>query len=242
MADPVKDNPLGTFEGSSLSRESADELAIATIPAKLLGKEAQLFRSKWYDYRRLHPMVATYYFVHCYGEAYRDAMVKSFDCERGIYRKGVKGNFILKKERLSFWRLRQMADGMGIPYRPFLTAAISHYIDHTGWKNVPRPGHLAAGTAPSAAYEAWESLCKHRLQLPVDPFFTAEGFVGHPYQVECELWLLEQAQRRERPKFALAALVDTYKRVRESVLQRLPPQLQDEVARERALAMQLSQS
>ena len=239
MADPVE--YLGPFAGSELSRQTADERTIALIPHELLAPEVQLFTKKWYDYRRLHPMVATYYFVSCYSEAYRQAMVKAFDCERGQYRKGVKGDFLDKKERLSFWRLRQMADGMGMPYPVFLRACMSHYLDDTGWLHVPRPSHLGSGTATVAAYEEWNDLCRHRLQIPADPFYRADAYIGHPYQDECEAWLLEQAQRRENPRFAVAALVDTYKTVRACALDGLPERLQEEVARERGSAATISQ-
>jgi hypothetical protein len=224
VATPVE--VLGEFDGANLSRETADELSIARIKHALLKNEAQLYNTKWYDYRRLHPTVATYYFVHCYGGAYRDAIRKAFDARGADYRKGATGDFLDKGERNTFWKLRQIADGFGMPYRPFLRAAIDYYLDQTGWTHVPRPCHLLAPAPLDAAHAAWQEDCKNRLQLPADPFFTVEGFIDHPYQVECEAWLIENALSRHNPKFALHALYKNYARVRACAL---PPQWLGEV-------------
>jgi hypothetical protein len=233
--------PFETYPGSTFTRETADEMSIGRIHHGLLKKEAQLFDQKWFDYRRLHPTVATHYFVHCYTAAYSRTIKKAFDVQRGPWHPGVKVEWWPKLETSSFWRLRQQADGMGIPYYFFVCRLMDYFLDSTHWSRVPRPAHLGKDEAIASVSGAWEEALRTRLQLPEDTFYTAPAFVGHPYQIQCEAWLLEQAQRRSNPRYSIAMLIYKYAHVRECALDALPEQLQAEVRDLRGMAEQLSQ-
>lgn len=203
--EPSPKEWLDYFFGHDLDRNHAELLALQYVPTALMRQEAELYRKKWFDYRRLHPTVATYYFASCYSKAYGDAM-KVMKDRSGQYMKGFKGlDFIESRERLSFWRLRQGVDKLGIRYEFFLRKAMHWYIE-AGWLQPPRPSHLL--NSPEMIVEvmmAWEQECEARMQWPKDPTYKASSWCGSIDQVAWEAWCVDQIRKRRHPQYALHA-------------------------------------
>ena len=219
---------LGYFFGHDIDREHAELLALQYVPTMLMRQEAELFRKKWFDYRRLHPTVATYYFASCYSKAYGQAMKVMKDVS-GQYMKGFKGmDFLESRERLSFWRLRQGVDKLGIRYDFFLRRAMDWYVA-AGWLQPPRPSHILNN--PEMIVEvmmAWEEECRARMQWPKDPTYKASAWCGSIDQVAWEQWCVDQLHKRQHPQYALHAALYTEHVLRiEAAIENFPERVID---------------
>lgn len=199
---------FGQFFGADLGRDACDVLAIQHIPAKLRAEEPELYGKKWFDYRRMHPVIATYLFAHQYSEAYSRMTVAVEDFERGKFKRGVKTpDFFESREKLSFWRLRQFADLHGIRYDFFMREAMNWCIAR-GWRQPPRPAHIYSNADMILdVLNAWTQECRAKLQYPKDDHFQIESWCGAQDQLAYEQWLLDQIATRRVPRFALHAAV-----------------------------------
>lgn len=185
----------------------AELLAIQHIPQSLLNREAELMRAKWFDYRRLHPTIASYYLAHCYAKAFKEVNKLMKGDEVGQYQQPFqKMNFLeLDKEKLSFWRLRQLIDSLGMRYDFFLREMMKWYTGN-GWTSPPRPCHLLNNAqAITDTMVAWEEECRARLQIAKDPYFKAKNWVGGVDQIAWENFLITQIKHRRHPQYALGA-------------------------------------
>ena len=194
---------FGYFFGHDLGLLHAELLAIQHITPKLLKEEAALYRTKWFDYRRIHPTKATYLLAHCYNRAYQDCMVVMRD-RSGKFMRGFKGmDFMESREKLSFWRLRQRIDSLGIRYEFFLRKAMDWHVS-AGWLQPPRPSHLSTNEDMiTDVMMAWEEECAARIQYPQDTRYKVENFFGHIDQLDWEAFVIAQIKNRRHPHYAL---------------------------------------
>ena len=206
---------LGNFYGGNLGFLNYEVLTIQHIPRKELRCEAELMGVKWFDYRRLHPMQATYYFVKCWTDAYRSFVRRNLDAERAPYVRCVKErDFLDAKEKLSIWRLRQKLDRLGMRYDFFLMFALRWFYRFKGDNGAiyaPRPSHMASNDdLLSDAIIAWEEQCATSLQFARDPYFRVANFNGCDTQRAHEAFVLQQIKKRRVPHFALHAAMYLY--------------------------------
>lgn len=194
---------FGLFFGHDLEMLHAELLAIQHIPASLTKKEPELMRKKWFDYRRMHPTKATYLFAQAYNRAYGDCVSVMKD-RSGKFMRGFKGlDFMESRERLAFWRLRQLIDSLGIRYDFFLRKAMDWHVE-AGWLQPPRPSHIGANAdMVTDVMMAWEEECAARIQFPRDSRYKAVNFFGHVDQLDWESWLVAQIATRRHPQYAL---------------------------------------
>jgi len=241
--NPSEPNWLGPYPGSELSRQDCEVLTVQNIPHKLLKEESALMQTKWFDYRRLHPMHATFYFLECYKDAYQgfiraavnaEAAPYSLPCATKEYKmvkssktgRMVKSNFVIRegltfidsRERLSFWKLRQLADRIGIRYDFFLNQAMKWYREQcfrSGKVHAPRPSHIATNEELLATVMlAWEGELETRLQIPKDPIFSTIKFVGSPLQLSYERFAIEQVGKYRHQRFSLSSLIYKHDAIR----------------------------
>ena len=194
---------LGSFYGAAFTFLEYEALTVQSIPHADRRNEAHLMRTKWYDYRRLHPLQATFFFVECYARAYGDHLKMAFEHKRRFQR-GFKGkSFLESPEKLSFWRLRQVVDKLGIRYEFFMRHAMMWFFKR-GWLHLPRPSHIANNDDLLAdVVLAWETYCADSIQFPADNWYCVRHFVQHPDQLAFEASLVEQVKRKRNPQFAL---------------------------------------
>lgn len=196
---------LGYFYGHDLTFLHAELVAIQHVSDALLKKETGLMQTKWFDYRRMHPTKATYYLAHCYNRAYQDCVSVMKD-RSGKFMRGFKGLDVFQsKEKLSFWRLRQLVDSLGIRYDFFLRHAMDWHVN-AGWLQPPRPSHLGANQDMiTDVMMAWEEECAARIQFARDPRYKAKNFIGHTDQLAYEDFLIAQISHRRHPQYSLHA-------------------------------------
>ena len=138
------------FPGSEWSAVECDALAIQYVPLVLLQEEAALYGSKYWDYRFMHPAQATQLFAHSYARAKKHAVERRTDIWVGRNMKGIKDPVIFdlgQRAVIGFWKGRQMADRMGIPYDFYCEAAML-FADVARWENLPTATQLYSDNVP----------------------------------------------------------------------------------------------
>lgn len=195
---------FGPFYGQDLSPEEADALAIGHIPKPVRALEAELMDKKWFDYRLLHPTVATYLFAQCYTKGYQRFIRVSQDHERAAFVKGFKGeDFMNSREKGTFWKVRQKVDELGIRYDFFMARAIDFCINN-GWHQPPRPSHLYSNADLMVeVMNNWHHEKAGRLQFPKDKHFRVENYTGTNVQMAFEKFILDEVAKRQHRKYSL---------------------------------------
>lgn len=201
-------NHFGPFYGQDLGPDEADVLAIAHIDQKVLKRESELMTTKWFDYRLLHPTVATYLFAHHYTKAYQRYIAITQDFERAPFVKGFKGqDFFMSREKGTFWKMRQRADESCMRYDFFMNNAINYCIA-AGWRQPPRPAHIYTNADMIIDINnSWDEETKARLQFPKDPAFRVENFTGSREQLAFEKWIMDQVAKRAHRKYSLHSAI-----------------------------------
>jgi hypothetical protein len=200
----------GSFFGSDFSFRDCEILTIQHIPAKLLKLEVELMNKKWFDYRRMHPLYATNYFMECYKMAYREFTRIAVDSDRADFVKPIKGDdFLNAREKLSIWRLRQLVDSLGIRYDFFLTECMLWYTEECFRRQSlypPRPGQMGDNEEMIVAVMMrWEEECATRLQLSKDTWYKCYRWHGDAHQKAYENFIVAQIRNRQHKRFTLCA-------------------------------------
>lgn len=203
---------FGAFIGADMQFDDCEAIAIKHAPRKLRDREAALFGTKWFDYRRLHAVQATYLFVHYYNVAYGDFLRQTRDVNLR-FAKAIKGGDVFRqndgkghRDRLAFWRLRQRADEYGIRYDFFVRAAMTCFIED-GWINAPRPSHVDSDEIALRVLDAWTRDCRERLQWARHPFYSVAQWRGHPDQRAYEDSIVQAILRKPTKRFGIHAAV-----------------------------------
>lgn len=204
---------LGYFLGHDLSFLDAEVLMMKNIADPVIKKESGLMRTKWFDYRRMHPTKATYYFAHCFNRGYQQFMVTTYDRSGRFMRAFKQLDIMHAYEKLAVWKLRQLCDGIGMRYDFFTHHAFRWYSDDWYLKHLdkgriaaPRPAHIGANNdLITDVMLKWEEECAARLQFAKDPRYKAYNYFGHQDQIDYENWLVEQLKQRRHPQYGLHA-------------------------------------
>ena len=165
------------FYCDNLTFDHYEILTINNIPKKDRKNESELMQTKWFDYRIMHPMYATYYFYHLYVKAYQAFWRKSINSESASFIFPFKGearlDFLKAREKLSIWRLRQSADMLGIRYEFFLTTAFNkmHRMQAGGRVIAPRPAMFNKEEFLAEILLSWEEMQRTSLQTACSPYF-----------------------------------------------------------------------
>lgn len=185
-------------------------LALTKVQPIYRQREADLFQRKWFDYRHLHPVQATYLFAECYQEAMKKAYIENKDkasAEDAIAFKGDIFTGVQAHELTSIWRARQMLDALGLRYEFALRYAVRRFSD-IGWRIFPRPNQLYGEEFLLDARDAWHIECEASLQIPLHERFQMAHFIGHSDQLAYQAWLIEQIKKRPVQYTALARAIN----------------------------------
>lgn len=213
----------GIFYGCTLDQAQCEILAIQNIDRKILAIEPKLYAYKWFDYKELHPTMATYLFAHHYNRAYGDFMGACLDRGKRFMVSFKGKDVMLAREKKSFWKLRQKIDELGIRYDFFCREAMNWCIAN-GWRQPPRPAHVATNDELIIhVTNLWEMECRGKIQWAISPRYTAAAFVGAPDQLAYEKHLMERIMQRAHPKFSIHAALYLHDALRiEAAIQALP--------------------
>lgn len=190
------------FLGQGLPLTTYDELAYRLIRKDWRDLEAELFTTKWFDYRFMHPTEATYLYASCYEGAYRRAFRANFDAARADEVRVFKKSNVFCDDRSvisGLWRGRQKADALGIPYDIFLSLAFKEVLRFWKQKHMPRPSHLYNDDLLARVIQGWEELQSARLIYATHDAYKLENARGLACQLEHVAWLKRQAFKRDNP-------------------------------------------
>lgn len=162
--------------------------------------EVPLFTSKWFDYRFMHPVKATYLFAHHYRQVYRRLFAENFDEARAEFVKGFRGEDLFRDAPAvivsSMWRARQHADAIGCPYEVYISAAANKLL-RLNRANMPYISEFYQGWVLDAVQQAWSEMQSGRLFVAKHSAFQAQNYRGLKVQDEHHDWLFEQARKRD---------------------------------------------
>lgn len=220
----------GGFYGCEMNTEQADIAAVQHITPKLLELEPKLMRKKWFDYRQLHPTVATYLMVSEYVRGFKRMTEVAFDVDRAKFVRGMKDvDFMNSRERNTFWKLRQKIDDSGMRYDFFMRKAFDWCVA-AGWLQPPRPSQIYNNHDLIVdVMNQWDLECRGKIQYPEDPHFQVENWTGSIDQLAYEQYLIEAIKTRRNPMFALNAAIYEMGALRiEAALENFPAGLVEE--------------
>lgn len=197
------------------------------VPKKLQDFDAGLYQTKWFDYRRMTPLESTIEYIKHYGNAYKDTYARELDYDRaqfvqpmtytklltglnsdhGATEEGAKELRGLKIKLSSFWKGRQIADAIGIPYNLYLDYAFEFRMRRWQRAYLPQPMHLYHEYCVEKIQERWEQFKESRTLMPEDPAYMVQNYIGIQYQNDFHEWLFEQAKKRGDEAWFLADMI-----------------------------------
>lgn len=187
--------------GFDLSDEDCDHIWFrANIRKEWSSFEIALFSTKWFDYRFLHPVRATYVFAHHYRAIYKRIFAEQFDHKRAEYVKGFKGDDLFVDASAvtvsGMWRARQHADAIGCPYEIYIEAAVNKVL-RLNRSNMPFVTELYQGWVLDAVQQVWAERQQGRLYVGQHDAYLNENYAGLDVQNDHHEWLFTQASTRE---------------------------------------------
>jgi len=166
--------------------------------------ERQLDHTKWFDYRFITPWKATQLFRHSYQYDYH----RQF--QRGVKMVAVESAAsaiplprIPVRELTSFWKVRQFADQLGVPYDIFLTAAFSALLSDSRPRK-PRVNQFLAVESRSKIADCvkkyWDECRQAQLRFSRLPAYREESFRKRPAQISHREWVLGEVRAKLNAK------------------------------------------
>lgn len=212
-----------SFPGVEWTRYECEALAVRFAPLNLLPEEGELFRTKHWDYRFLHPAQATQLFAHCYAQAKKHAVERRTDIWVGRNMKGLKDPVIYSLDARTitgFWKGRQMADRMGMPYDFYCEAAML-FADVARWENLPTPIQLYSDNVPEHLRTTdfavsmltfigskWLDRIQTSIPYATHEAYLVENFKGGPEQIAYLNYLGDKIRESNYPAAVLASVLE----------------------------------
>lgn len=211
------------FPGCDWSPTLCDELAIKFVPISLLAEESELFSVKHWDYRFLHPTQATQLFAHSYAQAKKHAVERRTDIWIGRNMRGIKEPVIFDLDARSitgFWKGRQMADRLGIPYDFYCENAM-FFADVARWENLPTPIQMYSQNVPEHLKTTnfavsmvefvglkWAERMDNMNNYASHEAYLAENYRGGDHQNAYLNYLGEKIKESAYPEAVLASVME----------------------------------
>lgn len=205
------------FYGDHFTDDDCELIALTQIHAQHLEGEAAAMQSKWFDYRMMPHVRATYWFARCYNQAYQNFFAETRDKDTAKMIRGIHHEDVFKsRDKTAVHLARQAFDMIGVRYEFGLSFAMQRFLDR-GWKSMPRPNQLYGEELIEDMADAWRIECSARLQIPTNPMFLAENYTGTRIQREFHEWLFQQINRRSVRHLGLGQAVYVAKVLPESI-------------------------
>jgi hypothetical protein len=162
--------------GLDTGADDAARLMNQFIRKDWIDMEPALYKAKWFDYRFMNPVQATYLYAHEFIRFYRLCASKNFSSRNGDFRQPIMGGDLFKlperkqeettesferrtkRKKLQIsgiWRGRQFADAMGMPYAEYLEFAFHWTMRFWKQAHPPRPTQMYTDLVLDRAGDAW---------------------------------------------------------------------------------------
>lgn len=207
-----------------------DLLTHSMVPGSLKENDKELFRSKWWDYRFMTPFEATIAYIDAFGQEMRKFYARDIDFEKAQHITVVTGQAVrdgllvndkkAKQSFSSFWRGRQVADALGMPYKTYVYEAINNRLRYwTDVKIQDKKGrwHTKMPTAAQVYGEnnvervaaRWEELQASMIHYAEHHAFLAQNYEAAPIQNEYFAHLIARARKTMDFTATLVEMIET---------------------------------
>ena len=183
--------------GIETTREMGEVIAHSILP-KWRPFEVSLMQTKWFDYRQLTPVQATYLFAHYYRDAFKRFFRMHVNHASAEYVKPLKDEDLFKNKQVTvsgLWRARQHADAMGVPYEEYLADAFERAMK-TQRERLPLTTQLYTDNVLEFVQERWEQRQRAKLYVAESDLYRNDNYLGLTAQDAHHEWLFAQAEKR----------------------------------------------
>lgn len=231
--------------GLALTPQRYDALTVEHIPAKYWARESELYKGKWWDYRIMHPLQATYHFVQAYRAAYKVAYARRTDSEAAKWIRVFQHDDFLEgapSTRTALWLARQQADEIGCPYTFFCNRAM-HYAERRDWAMLPRPQAMYSTrpmyqsdlTIAQYVERQWQERCRVEIMHAESDFYRVENFVNNVHQRQHQRMLIERVRHLPQRVTLIGSFVYDQRLLLEEFVCELLPDGNELLARAKSL-------
>lgn len=143
------------------------------IGQKLRKFDRDLYATKWWDYRFMSPFDATLEYIDAFGEASRVIYSREIDYERAKHIRVVSrreiiegvldGDIRARQSFSAFWRGRQVADAIGMPYPVYIHEAMTQRMRAWQRSYLPKPGHIYSERDVERVAQRWAEINAERI-------------------------------------------------------------------------------
>lgn len=230
--------PLDSFPGHDWQALDCEEMVARHISLSLMTGEVDLFETKHWDYRYLHPAQATQLFALHYAAARKRAVQRRVDVYVGHNHRPLKGKtvFELPASKITgFWKARRQADKLGIPYDFYCEQAMQ-FADVARWQNLPGPFQLYSDKVPEHLKttdfavsmvefigQRWLERCKTSYPYATHEAYRVERYANGHHQnqyLNALFKLIDRAQRKD----AVAAMLIEKGQIDRALIEKVYPQ------------------
>ncbi|SER29471.1 hypothetical protein SAMN05216548_114132 [Faunimonas pinastri] len=193
------------WEQPELSRSELDLMAFRLIKPEWMEFERSLYASKWFDYRYMHPLEATFEYVRELGRVYRDVFAETRDRDAAEHVRVVsvrdffEGGKDKRNKLIGCWRGRWAADAIGMPYGVYLTLAYRYTLRYWRQRYLPQPQQLYSERVLEQVVEEWEKRQASILYLGQHEEYQIDLYRETQPQNDHHEWLFRQAELRDNP-------------------------------------------
>lgn len=191
-----------TFFGDNLDNKHLEVIGLRIDPAHREG-EADLWSRRWFDYRHMHPVAATYLYAHHYVEQTRRFYEQCIDIGTAQDARAFTPDDIFQsRDMTSMWLARRSADALGVPY-PFALQFAQDRFFSRAQRQFPRPNQLYGEEFELDLQQSWKDRLDRQLTHAKLPHFQAAAWKGLPDQEEHLDFLVAQVKARPAPRYRL---------------------------------------
>lgn len=189
-----------TIIGMGRSPDECDRLMFSHVRREWIDYEGALFTSKWFDYRPLNPVDATYLYAHHFKVAYRAAYRCTIDHKAAPNVKPLKKDDLFDCPQIQIagiWRGRQHADALCMPYNLYIDFAMKARLAYWNRNHLPRPCQLYSEQVVNRVIKQWEDHQRGFLLFGTHSAYKNEAYVGTTAQNDHHEWLFSQIDKRD---------------------------------------------
>jgi hypothetical protein len=173
------------------------------VPNKLQAFDKELFGIKWWDYRFMSPCEATMNYIDTFGQESRKIYSRDIDSvvaqHIGVMNKEKMLAGLMKNEEKSkrlfsgFWRGRQVADAIGMPYSIYIYEALSQRMRRWQRAYLPSASQVYQEGDVERVAARWEELKASRVYYADHHLYLSQNYQGSSVQKAYSEYLVDRS-------------------------------------------------
>lgn len=190
--------------------------------------EADLYRTKWWDYRMLHPIEATEKFEEAYRHELKASRERVKSIEGSSYSRHLHYPHFLENSKQAItgmWNARRAVDAEGIPYRFYCRAAF-RYAERRNYSFMPTPAQIVSTNIHvnddlsmfDSVVEQWKEYQKKHFVCSEHKHYTNAAFTGTLSQCQHRSHILKHLTTVKNKEIAIAHYVYEKQLIQEELI------------------------